>query len=1086
MVPRISLIIPFLLSVFSFLYGQKITIVPPVGHTAQITAVDVSRDGKIILTSSVDKTLILWDYFSGHEIVKLSGTEYGMTSCSFAPNAKFVASAGWDKKIRIWSLDSLSEIISWEAHPGGVNQIKILPDSKRIASVGKDGNMCIWTALNGSLEKRIKTSNVASNSLDVSVSGKIIATGDASGKLKIWDGSSFTLIKEISTGSVMIKSISISADERIIAIAGQDFSIKVFDVNSSKLLFDFKADYQMWSAVSISADSKKLAATSFNGFVYEWNLENGALIFSKQVNTYMGTAITYMPDSKNILSCGAGNEITVLRADEGKVIKTFKGYTSSIESITFRKNDNLLASAHWDSRIRLFNLYKCKLEGSIFVDNYILNDIMFSPKKNEIVISAQKPGVSFYRLDEKKLKIENFSEHGANNMAISKNGKFIAVAVSDSCIVYDADNFNILAKSKHITDARAVAFSNDDKLVFSAGRDSVLIVTSIETGKEIRRIKKLKSKAESIAVSPDNIHIAIGLWTGEILIVNQQSLAIEKTIKPHHWIVSTLMFNPIDNSLLSASWDKNVCLTDWVNSKEIGKYSGHTNSVMTASFSSDGRYIFSGGWDNQIKIIDTKKMVEICTIIPIDEEDYLIITPEMYYMGTPDAAKKICFSIGMNTFNFDQFDLQYNRPDKVIEAIPFADKALIPMYKKAYEKRLQKTGFNMNHFDTKINAPHIEITNLDKIEFYTKNTTVELQFKALDTLFPINRYNVFVNGVSIFGSNGKDITKTRQYQLNEKQVIKLSEGLNYIEVSCFNNAGVESLRKNVEIFYQPSKPSTKNLYIIALAVSEYKNPKFNLKYTLNDGREIVKTLSETSGFDQIFIDTLFGIDCTTAKFLKLKEKLKNTSEDDLVILHLSGHGLLDKNLDFYYATYDVIFENPSENGLPYNIIENLMDGIPARNKLILIDACHSGEIDHSIVVKENKEEVRKQMEASMASRGIAITTTESDEDSENLENSFDLIRDFFADVRKGTGTLVISASTGVGLALEYGKIQHGIFTYVLLKAIREKEADVSADNIISVSELRDYVLKQVEILTDGYQKATSRKDNVINDFIIYR
>lgn len=908
------LLLMFLIG-FSNVFCQKITIVPPVGHTAQITAVDVSRDGKIILTSSIDKTLILWDYFTGHEITKLSGTEYGMTSCSFAPNSKFVASAGWDKKIRTWSLDSLAEIISWEAHTGGVNQIKIFPDSKRIASVGKDGDLCIWDAFTGKLEKRIKTSNVASNSLDISVSGKIIATGDASGKLKIWDGSNFALTKEISTGSVMIKSISISADERIVAIAGQDFSIKVFDLNNSKLLFDFKADYQMWSAVSISSDSKKLAATSFNGFVYEWDLETGALIFSKQVNTYMGTAVAFMPDGKNIVSCGAGNEITVLRSDEGNVIKTFKGNTSSIESIAFRKNDNLLASAHWDSRIRLFNLYKCKLEGSIFVDNYILNQIAFSPKKDEIIISAQKPGINFYRLSEKLLKTENFSEQSANDMAISHNGKFIAIVASDSCLVYDVDNFKCLAKTKHVTDARAVAFSNDDNFVYSVGRDSVLIITSMETGKEVRRIKKLKSKAESIAVSPDNTHIAIGLWTGEILIINQLSLTIEKTVKPHHWIVSSLMFSPIDNSLLSASWDKNIVLTDWENSKEIGKYSGHTNSVMTASFSSDGRYIFSGGWDNQIKILDTKKMMEICTIIPVDEEDYLIITPEMYYMGTPDAAKKISFSIGMNTYNFDQFDLQYNRPDKVIEAIPFADKSLIPVYKKAYEKRLQKTGFNMNHFDKKINAPQIEITNLDKLEFYTKNNTIELQFKALDTLYPINRYNIFVNGVSIFGSKGTDITKTRQYQLNEKQMIKLSEGVNYIEVSCFNNAGVESLRKNVEVFYQPSKPTSKNLYIIALAVSEYENQKFNLKYTLNDGREIVKTLSETSGFDQIFIDTLFGKDCTTANFLKLKEKLKNTNEDDLIILHLSGHGLLDENLDFYYATYNVNFEKPSENGL---------------------------------------------------------------------------------------------------------------------------------------------------------------------------
>ncbi len=57
------------------LYSQNITIIPPIGHTSQITDVDVSPDGKIILSSSIDKTLILWDYATGFEIAKLSGTD---------------------------------------------------------------------------------------------------------------------------------------------------------------------------------------------------------------------------------------------------------------------------------------------------------------------------------------------------------------------------------------------------------------------------------------------------------------------------------------------------------------------------------------------------------------------------------------------------------------------------------------------------------------------------------------------------------------------------------------------------------------------------------------------------------------------------------------------------------------------------------------------------------------------------------------------------------------------------------------------------------------------------------------------------
>jgi uncharacterized caspase-like protein len=89
---------------------------------------------------------------------------------------------------------------------------------------------------------------------------------------------------------------------------------------------------------------------------------------------------------------------------------------------------------------------------------------------------------------------------------------------------------------------------------------------------------------------------------------------------------------------------------------------------------------------------------------------------------------------------------------------------------------------------------------------------------------------------------------------------------------------------------------------------------------------------------------------TRENILAVKQKLMQTHVDDEVILYVSGHGLLDKNFDFYFATYDMNFSNPEEKGILYDDLEGLLDGIPARKKLLLMDACHSGEVD-----KENIE-----------------------------------------------------------------------------------------------------------------------------------
>ena len=205
----------------------------------------------------------------------------------------------------------------------------------------------------------------------------------------------------------------------------------------------------------------------------------------------------------------------------------------------------------------------------------------------------------------------------------------------------------------------------------------------------------------------------------------------------------------------------------------------------------------------------------------------------------------------------------------------------------------------------------------------------------------------------------------------------------------------------------------------------------------------------------------------------------NSHVDDYVIVHIAGHGLLDDNLDFYFATSDIDFSNPSERGLRYDELEGLLDGIPARNKLFLMDACHSGEIDKG-------DDFAVEQVIGDNQRGVTVFTPQGNTvPKTGLQNSFELMRLMFADLRKGTGAVVISAAAGGGYALENEDIENGIFTYSLIQAFKKNKADVNRDGYISVSELRNYIFDKVNELSGGRQQPTSRKENLNNDFTIW-
>ncbi|HOZ29963.1 MAG TPA: caspase family protein [Bacteroidales bacterium] len=1087
---KIILLAIFSLTLVMASYSQNIRLVPPVGHTAQITDVDISSDGRFIVSSSVDKTVIVWDYATGREIIKFAGTNFGAVSCEFSDEADKVYSAGWDGKVREWSLLKFDQTAVWDGFDNGINCLSVFPDVKKVAIIGNAGTLKILNTKDGSIDKEIAVSKSACYGLDVGSKGKIIATGDINGNLKIFNAKDLSLLHEIKANEYQIKSISISPDETILVTSAYDYKIKVFDVKTGKLLHEFSDEYQMWSSCDISYDNKKLAAVTLNGKLYEWNLESGELLFSMQTVSLMSTAVKYKPDGKEIVACGSSNEINVYKSIEGKLIKTFVGSTSPIESVDAVGEEFTLASAHWDSRVHIFNMFKCKMINTAFVNNSYLSQVCLLKTGKDAVIASMSPGINIFNYHNSD--ISNFldNESGIYSMVFSKDESMFALSMHDSTVyVYSTIDKSLLSSYKHKGDVMDVCFSNDGKFLCSVSRDKSLIVYSVENKKVYREFKNLGSEAESVAISGDGNTVAAGLWTGEIVMIDIPTSKIVKTLKPHIWIVKDMEFSPINDYLCSASWDRTICMTDWVNSEPVAKYTGHTGSVISVDFSDDGLYVVSGGWDNQIKILDSRNLEEICCVIPVGEEDYLITTPELYYMGTPDAARKVSFAVGIQTYGFDQFDLQYNRPDKVLEILPFADKSMIPVYKKAYDKRLEKTGFNIDYFEKDINAPSIFIKNIDDIQLLTEKEYTQIEISAFDTIHFIDRYNVYVNGVAEYGSNGKNVRKSNVKTINVSEKVKLSQGLNKIEVSCINTAGVESLRNSVEVFYTPLEPEKNDIYVISMAVAEYQNAQYNLNYTVNDGREIVSVFNDMSSDYNIIIDSLFGINCTRANFVSLKEKLQNTNVDDIVIIHFSGHGLLDEDGDFYFATYDVNFTDPSQNGLEYDLIEGILDGIPARNKLVLIDACHSGELDVTISsenIADNTTPVDETAQSALAAKGVIMYNVPGDETGDQLENSYDIMTEYFADIRKGTGSVVISAATGTGFALEIGDLEHGIFTYVLVKGLRDMEADYSGDGMISVSEMREYIFTNVEKMSEGYQKPTARKDNLVNDFIIYK
>jgi hypothetical protein len=267
-------------------------------------------------------------------------------------------------------------------------------------------------------------------------------------------------------------------------------------------------------------------------------------------------------------------------------------------------------------------------------------------------------------------------------------------------------------------------------------------------------------------------------------------------------------------------------------------------------------------------------------------------------------------------------------------------------------------------------------------------------------------------------------------------------------------------------------PVKEKLYFVGIGIDHFNDSTYNLNWSVKDIRDLSMNLKDKYG-DNIIIDTLFNENVTVEKIKALKDSLKKTSINDKVIVAYSGHGLLSDSLDYFLSTYNVDFQKPENGGLSYESFEDLLDNIPARKKLMLIDACHSGEID-----KEEVAQMEKVQEGLDPTKKGIIKFIYKDAKKLGTKNSFELMQELFVNVGRSTGATIISAAAGTQFALERGDLKNGVFTYSILEYMKDHPS-------ATVSELKQYVNKRVPELTKGLQVPTARTETNTVDWRVW-
>jgi hypothetical protein len=495
--------------------------------------------------------------------------------------------------------------------------------------------------------------------------------------------------------------------------------------------------------------------------------------------------------------------------------------------------------------------------------------------------------------------------------------------------------------------------------------------------------------------------------------------------------------------------------------------------------------------DASIHILDFEregKLSYVCRLSLMESGAPVIMLPDSSYLALRPMRGGIHFSDGDAVYPLEQFDLRLNRPDIVLERLG-APTVAVAIAKQLREKRLKRMGVTKDMLKPDFHVPGLEIVG--DVPTATDANAISLAIKASDSKYPLERLKVYVNNVPVNGRDGESLRDQNTQALERTIPVKLAAGRNKIQVSVLNSAGAESLYANAEVNCAAKRPKPA-LYAVALGVSDYSNPEWNLKYAAKDAKDVVERIKAKSSASYSEVKELLLTDkqVTKESLGQIRDFLKDATIDDTVLMFVAGHGLLDSKYDYYFGTTDIDFNNPAEKGIAFEEFDDLLAGLPSLKKSLLIDTCHAGELD----------EEEKTLLASAggtaaplpAGNGIAMRSigtrgmnVKAIEGARGASEWYDRLQGLFVDLRRGSGSTILSSSAGAEYALESSEQQNGLFTYAVLEALDgTKDADTNKDGSVQMSELGEYVKKRVSELTNNKQTPNTRRVNLEGDFTL--
>jgi WD40 repeat protein len=246
------------------------------GHTATITCVDFSPDGKTAVSGSNDGTIRFWNLETGKEILSLTAYRH-VKSVGYFSDGKRIYAGGLDQTAGVWEIETKNERRAFEVQYRGVYAVGLSPDEKQIFVIG-DNQIWNWVIQEETLLHQFPT-KAESQVIEVTPETKRIVRWMSNGVATLDIPIETSVDKFVSKNTLSTAGKFTSDGKYFVSCGGHQ--LQVWDVRTGEEVAKVEGFPDVLKCLALTPDNKHVivsggnpAGTTLDFTIRMWSLED--------------------------------------------------------------------------------------------------------------------------------------------------------------------------------------------------------------------------------------------------------------------------------------------------------------------------------------------------------------------------------------------------------------------------------------------------------------------------------------------------------------------------------------------------------------------------------------------------------------------------------------------------------------------------------------------------------------------------------------------------------------------------------------------------------------------------------------------